>query len=490
MKILNNILISIATTLLTVSLIGTYQNLGVALPEATAVFETSLQSGIASNATSMTLTTNSIRGGGSLSGFNCFTVDQGSTNAETICGTVSGTSVTSMSRGISQSNGTTTVSALQFSHRRGASVKITDFPIIQRLKAQNAGEDTFENLLSYATSTSACTGVDNLCDKAYIDAIVNAGAATSTEVNGGIVELATQLEMASSTDLGADTPLVLQAKYATSSPSGVVSALYAIILDNAGKIAQSALNLTEAFTWTGLHTFNGGILSTASSTFSGEVGFNATTTFTGKTLGANVINSMTASTTITGATLPEAVYVSTTTGAILLSDGNDQDTVSMIGFAVTSGANNETVQIQTKGIVSGFTGLTAGLTYYVQDTAGDIGLSVGTYEIIAGIAISTTEILLDIEKGMQFMGSLSDSADSIAVPDLARFAIVDVTVVTSVPDSPKHELFLSKIGRTTANWNDQGGAGSEHSGTATWTGSTITLTGNGVSVSGTAYFYR
>src|SRR5665811_1297356 len=80
---------------------------GVALPSATAVFETSIASPISSSATTMTLTTNAIRGGGSLSGYNCFTIDEGSAQAETICGTVSATTVSSLTRGISQSTGTT-----------------------------------------------------------------------------------------------------------------------------------------------------------------------------------------------------------------------------------------------------------------------------------------------------------------------------------------------------------------------------------------------
>src|SRR5437016_14018177 len=70
------------------------QDLGAALPSGTAVFETSLQSRISSTDTSLTLTANSVRGGSTLSGYNCFTLDEGRTDAEYACGTVSGTSVT------------------------------------------------------------------------------------------------------------------------------------------------------------------------------------------------------------------------------------------------------------------------------------------------------------------------------------------------------------------------------------------------------------
>jgi hypothetical protein len=72
--------------------------LAVSLPQGPALFETSLQSRISPTDTSMTLVANSVRGGGSLSGYNCFMVDEGRTDAEYICGMVSGTSVTSLGR--------------------------------------------------------------------------------------------------------------------------------------------------------------------------------------------------------------------------------------------------------------------------------------------------------------------------------------------------------------------------------------------------------
>jgi hypothetical protein len=58
------------------------QTLGAALPSGTAVFETSLRSRISSTDTSMTLVSNSVRGGSSLSGYNCFAIDEGRTDAE------------------------------------------------------------------------------------------------------------------------------------------------------------------------------------------------------------------------------------------------------------------------------------------------------------------------------------------------------------------------------------------------------------------------
>lgn len=248
--------------------------LGATLPSATAVFETSLAAPITTSATTLTLTANSVRGGGSLSGYNCFTIDEGSAQAETTCGTVSGTTVTSLSRGISQTTGTTTVSALQFSHRRGANVKITDFPLVQILKAQNNGEETFPNLLTY-TSGTACAGTEGngtICDKSYIDTRVSAGAANANETTKGIIELATAIEQASSTNLGSTAAsLVPQAKNGTSSPTAAcnggstIGALCNVIARNDGKVSPNfiATSSTDIYSFAGSTTFSGRVTVTA-----------------------------------------------------------------------------------------------------------------------------------------------------------------------------------------------------------------------------------
>jgi len=243
-----------------------------ALPQAPAVFETSLQSPITSSATSMTLTANSVRGGGTLSGYNCFTIDEGSAQAEYVCGTVSGTSVTGMSRGISPSTGTTTIAALQFSHRRGANVKVTDFPVIQILKAQNNGEETFPNLLTYANTVliSGGSASTTIATKYYVDNVAIAGAANSSETVNGIGELATAAEAAAGTSIGSTLArLLLPASLATSTPTASCTT-GCIVVAVSGKIAQAFLDLTATFTWTALHTFTGGLTSTATSTFAGS----------------------------------------------------------------------------------------------------------------------------------------------------------------------------------------------------------------------------
>lgn len=149
------------------------QPLGVALPQGPAVFETSLLSAITSSATSLTLTANSVRGGSSLSGTNCFTIDEGKAEREDVCGTVSGTTVSSLTRGIDPLTATTTNATLQFAHRRGAQVKITDFPLIQIMRHQLNGSDTFANPLSYASSTLLLTASSTSTQIPYVSWVFN-----------------------------------------------------------------------------------------------------------------------------------------------------------------------------------------------------------------------------------------------------------------------------------------------------------------------------
>jgi hypothetical protein len=236
---------------------------GAALPEAVASFETTLAAPITAAATTMSLAANLVRGGSTLSGFNCFTVDEGSSQAEFICGFVSGTSVTSLTRGISPATGTTTASSLQFAHRRGASVKITDFPVLQILKAQASGQETYENPLSYSNSlaTTSFVSSSHIVNKAYVDSVAfnGAGVVSATEAARGVSELATGAEIAASTATGTSGVLVVPASLATSTYNSATAANRVVVTGTNGTIDDDFLPRTIAATttFTGTTTFSG-----------------------------------------------------------------------------------------------------------------------------------------------------------------------------------------------------------------------------------------
>lgn len=75
----------------------------------------------------------------------------------------------------------------------GANVKITDFPLIQILRNQANGADTYPNPLRYATGVAPST-VDDLTDKGYVDSVAfsGTGVVDATTVAKGVVGLATR----------------------------------------------------------------------------------------------------------------------------------------------------------------------------------------------------------------------------------------------------------------------------------------------------------
>ena len=63
-----------------------------------------------------------------------------------------------------------------------------------------------------------------------------------------------------------------------------------------------------------------------------------------------------------------------------------------VGFAVTTVAGGATVSVRTLGTVTGLSSLTIGKYYYIQDTAGTVGLSAGTVSRIVGKSLSATTL--------------------------------------------------------------------------------------------------
>ena len=161
----------------------TTANVGASIPQAPALFETSLNAAIGTGDTTMTLVSNSLRGGLSLSGYSCFTLDQGLSNVEYVCGIASSTNVTSLTRGIDPITGITTVTALKQSHRRGANVKITDYPILGILSSAASGITGYTNALFYDSAPSFSTSTQ-IVTKGYVDATTSALDVNNVKLTG------------------------------------------------------------------------------------------------------------------------------------------------------------------------------------------------------------------------------------------------------------------------------------------------------------------
>lgn len=381
------------------SFFGMYNpNAGATLPQGAAVFQTSLQSPITSSATSMTLTANSVRGGGTLSGYNCFTIDEGSAQAEYVCGTVSGTTVSSLVRGVDPLTATSTNATLQFAHRRGASVKITDFPLLQIVRNQLNGTDNIPGILFY-TQNNTFSSSTQLVSKGYVDGVAVAGASNADESTKGIIELATTAEAAAGTSLGGTSArLVIPSSMCSATPSANV---LCVITSAAGKIAQGFLDLTQTFTWTGRHSFNAnasttGLSSgyayfgtTATSSFSNTGVLSLATTTTGcvQTSSSGVIYSNGIS-----CGKPQYSYASTSSATY-----TGTNTYSSQGLVIPSGVLNASSTITIHGVArcnyGGFTGNQCTLS--INDTDGNTYISkiINDNSTQSGVITFTTTIL-------------------------------------------------------------------------------------------------
>lgn len=107
---------------------------------------------------------------------------------------------------------------------------------------------------------------------------------------------------------------------------------------------------------------------------------------------------------INGTSTPVPVCIKPTVGTVFKADGNDNQLSDFIGFIVGNYGSAATALVKKSGIVGGFTGLTAGNYYYVQDSVGTIGSTPGSYKILVGIAISTTQIYI-MKKEQSFSGA-------------------------------------------------------------------------------------
>lgn len=95
----------------------------------------------------------------------------------------------------------------------------------------------------------------------------------------------------------------------------------------------------------------------------------------------------------------EVVYISAA-DSVALADNDAESTAKVIGLAVATATATNPVEVQSEGIMGGFSGLTPGAIYFLSDTAGAItttppnGNSRETVQI--GYAKSATQLFIQI----------------------------------------------------------------------------------------------
>jgi len=223
-----NIFQKIATGLIAVAIsIGSFfgiapqkeADFGAAIPTPVATFSTSLATELSSTDTTMTLTSGTTPDGTTLSGFYGFVIDSGTSSEEFITATCTITACTGLTRGVSTVTGNTSISALKHTHRKGASVKISDSPILLVMARIMNGDESFPNgmtITGFVTSSSGALWGDKIAyantetitddkdipNKAYVDSAVVSGAANASLTAKGIAEEATAAEINAGTQAG------------------------------------------------------------------------------------------------------------------------------------------------------------------------------------------------------------------------------------------------------------------------------------------------
>lgn len=138
----------------------------MSLVKVAALFETSLQAKIAPAATTMTLVNGTDKDGNTLTGLYGLVIDEGSANEEFVIGTVAGTSVTAMIRDIDVSS--PSIAGTGKDHRRGASVKITDYPFLGIIWRILSGNEGLESIIKYNSELTP-TGQYDLVYKKWVE---------------------------------------------------------------------------------------------------------------------------------------------------------------------------------------------------------------------------------------------------------------------------------------------------------------------------------
>jgi len=415
------------------------------IPRPVALFETSLASAISSSASTMTLVSATDKDGNTLaSSTYAFIIDEGTASEEFVIAGCTGTACTGMIRGVSVLTGTTTVAALAKAHRRGASVKITDAPLLLNLFRMINGIGRFPNTLTYLSSAAACSDNDDICDKSYIDTVAVAGAPDANATTKGIVEIASGLETASSTAAGAgSTTADLVPPTSVHSANPKTSGYWVPVTRNDGKLDPNFIATnTDPVNWGTEQSFlkpvGVGVASTSAGVelyVQGRATIGATTT-------TQALKSTSTAMSIGGPNyeFPSAVCASGETwvqkgSGKIKCESNLGAAVSLIPFPMTNATNTTTVGLNTNTQMNtgafvlnksitvnklsvqvenvGTSGTFKACVYSESGAAKEIDVTSGTVSAAGVETISVSAVTLDA--GVHYFGFVPVSTTNITV---------------------------------------------------------------------------
>jgi len=265
------------------------------------------------------------------------------------------------------------------------------------------GLKTFNTILP--TSSLTATTSLQFVNKSLLDATINQGAATSTETNGGIIELGTLSEQETSFDGGIDKPTVLQTKNSTSSCQ-VVGAYNLVASSTTGKLDSNCLDQALDYTWTGNTSISNPLtLNGVSYNFPSSDGASSTALMTdgsgGLTWNSSV--SVASSTVITATTIWSVPTGVTSVKATLVGGGGGSGDIGGSGDSATKTGGGG-----GGAYCEGEVDVTSGGTLQVNIGSGGIGGTTGQN----GTAGSDTSVVGDNKTITAGGGSGSDFKNS------------------------------------------------------------------------------
>jgi len=272
---------------------------------------------------------------------SCTTVTQNANDTATLSGCI---------RGLLPFTPFTASTTYQFAHGGGTQVIFSDPPqLFNEFTAKGNNETitgswTFDSIPLAATTTP--TDDRHLITLFQHNLATSTGGIDGSETVRGVYELSTGAEAALGTSAGSTgARLAIPGSLATSTPQ--TTGNLAPITESDGKLNQSFLDLTEGYTWTGLHAFASTTMTTTTITDATITSSTVTTLNIGTTSTAALVNGGSADTLHDHSLYNLRVLANQAYRYVMgygFSQVNNAGTGSFLqannGFSVSSGASN------------------------------------------------------------------------------------------------------------------------------------------------------
>jgi hypothetical protein len=314
------------------------------------------------------------------------------------------TACTVVTRGIDVVDGKTQVTALKQEHRRGAVVKITNFPQLAIISRILQGLESASSTFMFGDGSTTTTlnkylkvdnGTTNFPFLRYNETLAqwqfsDDGVSTITFVTSSAGGLS-----ASSTKgiTITDSKVLVN----SSSTGGIVfdsttGAVYVSVsstsmaLDSLGRLYwDRTLNFTPSGTW----NFNGNVTTTGTLTANSPI---STRDVANKGYVDSAYATGTAGVAITAG---QALFMSTTSSLFQTSSSVATSTFNFVGISENTYALGATVTFTYPGRVNhAQSGLSPGYFYYLNGTTGQLSTTPGTFTARVGLALSATDLLI------------------------------------------------------------------------------------------------